>query len=162
PEELSVSPRWIDTRKRHPHNEPTPLAFTIDHDGSSPVHVLTVVQWSEAAYNYLRQIATALAQAQPRQSLPLVSLRGRLNVADHRLLRFEYDLGLSRRILLWTQTDVPTSRTAMNDAVLQWIINDLTSPTTLALAGNAVEQLKQLARKRAAVETYQRRTTPFR
>jgi len=160
-ENPSVSPRWVDTRKRHPHSEPTPLAFTIGDDCPSPVHVLTVATWSEAAHNHLRQIATALAQAQPRQSLPLVSLRGRLNVADQQLLRFEYDLGLNQRILLWTQTDVPTSRTDMNDAVLQWIINDLTTPTILAVAETAVEQLKQLARKKAAVETYQRRTTPF-
>lgn len=161
-EKPSVSPRWVDTRKRHPHSEPTPLAFTIGDDCPSPMHVLTVAQWSEAAHSHLRQIATALAQAQPRKSLPLVSLRGRLNVADQQLLRFDYDLGLNRRISLWTQTDVPTSRTAMNDAVLQWIINDLSAPATLALAGNAIEQLKLLARKRAAVEMHQRQATPFR
>ena len=160
-EELSVAPRWIDARKQHPASEPTPLALTIEHDAPSPVHVLTVVQWSEAAHNHLRQIATALAQAKPKQNLPLISLRGRLNVADQQLLRFEYDLGVSQRILLWTQIDAPTSRTSMNDAVLQWIINDLTIPSILAVAETAVEQLKQLARKRAAVETYQRRTTPF-
>lgn len=160
-EQQAVSPRWINTRKRHPHSEPTPLALTIDHDSPSPEQVLTVAQWSEAAHNHLRQIATALTEAQPRQSLPLVSLRGRLNVADQRLLRFEYDLGLSQRILLWTQTNVLTSRTDINDAVLQWSINDLATPTFLALAGNAIEQLKQLARKKAAVETNPRQTTPF-
>ncbi len=160
-EQQAVSPRWMDARKRHPHREPTPLALTIDHDSLSPGQVLTVAQWSEAAHNHLREIATTLAQAQPRQSLPLVSLRGRLNVADQRLLRFEYDLGLSQRTLLWTRTDVSTSRTDINDAVLQWSINDLATPTILALAGNAIEQLKQLARKKAAVETYPRQTTPF-
>ena len=92
-EKPSVSPRWVDTRKRHPHSEPTPLAFTIGDDCPSPMHVLTVAQWSEAAHSHLQQIATALAQAQPRKSLPLVSLRGRLNVADQQLLRFDYDLG---------------------------------------------------------------------
>lgn len=160
-EQQVVSPRWIDTRKRDSHSEPTPLALTIDPDAPSPEQLLTVARWSEAAHNHLRQITAALAQAQPRQSLPLVSLRGRLNVVDQRLLRFEYDLGVSQRILMWTLTDVPTSRTNINDAVLQWIINDLATPTILALAGNEIDQLKQLARKKAAVETYSRRTTPF-
>ena len=160
-EELSGAPRWIDTRKPHRASEPTPLALIIGHDAPSLEYVLTVARWSEAAHNHLRQIAQALEKAKPKQSLPLVSLRGRLNVADQQLLRFEYDLGVSQRLLLWTQTDAPTSRTALNDVVLQWVINDLTIPSILAVAEKAVEQLKQLARQRAAVETYRRRTTPF-
>jgi argonaute-like protein len=164
--------RRIIKRERRRDDEPTPLAFVITGQGRQPQHPVTVARWSEAAFRHLRSLAEAFKQENPRISIPVVGLlRGRLELTDQNTLRLERDLGLKYHELkyhelkyhelLWTQTDGETCREHINEAVLGWLTNDVARHGQSKAAERSIEQLKQLARKRQAVEAFRRNASPY-
>src|SRR5947209_5022440 len=85
--------RRIIKRERRQDGEPTPLAVVITGQGRQPKHPVTVAQWSEVAFSHLKSLAEAFKQEHPKVSIPVVSLRGRFELADQDTLRLDRDVG---------------------------------------------------------------------
>jgi hypothetical protein len=153
--------RVIVKRERHEDDLPTPLAFVIAGKGKERTHAVTVATWSQAAFSHLKSLAEAFQKQNPRIDIPIVGLRGRLELSDQNSLRLDRDVGLRFRTLLWTQTDAEICHSEINEAVLGWLINDVSKYAHSEATERSVEQLKHLARTRLAVETTPRITNPY-
>ena len=151
----------IIKRERHRDDDPTPLAFVIDEQGQQPEYSVTVARWSEAASAGLKRLAGALDEQTPRGAVPKVGLRGRLELADQSNLRLDRELGFYDGTILWTAAEALPCGEALNNAVLEWLVNDAATHARSEAAQQSVAQLKSLARTRRAVETSVRTTNPY-
>lgn len=107
---------------------PTPLAFILG--GSVQAGLLTPIteaRWTEAARSYLRALETYFQARRPRQSLPVVSLRSRLHLADQRAIRLDTRLGLGwdGRTLAWSESAPDQCQDPLNAAVLGWLVDEV-------------------------------------
>ncbi len=140
-----VLPRF--TRRRIDRSKaPVPLAFIFDSNPAQPEHVVTVVDWTSAALQALRDLHNCFAEIEPRQSLPVEALRGRLQVSDMDTLRLDRGLGLwgSSSTLLWTACAADDARRRVGAAVLGWLVDDVAVRDTPAR--ELVQRLKQFAK----------------
>lgn len=165
-EEDTVSPqvgvRRIAKRRPIASDLPTALAFVMSDAGYDPVHHVTVVQWTDAAYNQLVVLAKALRTQTPDVSLPVVSLRGRLELADQHNLRLDRSVGITKdKTLLWTVTAPDAVESLVNNAVQGWLIENVTQQAQVPDAKAAVTQLKDLVRKNLAITVHKRDTQVF-
>jgi hypothetical protein len=162
----------IERRSRRPSALPTPLALVFDDvdrlvargAACATAHGVTVATWSTAAAGHIMALSTAFAQHQPRISLPVASLRARLDLADAQLLRLDRRLGLgftNSPEILWSQTAAADCRKLLNDAVLTWLVNDVSTHAHGAAEHSDVDQLKQLARNQQAIDTNPRVSNPY-
>lgn len=155
------SSRQIVKRETTKHTNPTALAFVFDRKIPQHTHAVTVARWSEAAYAHLTSLGDALKSQTPRIDIPVVGLRGRLELADQANLRLDRSVGRYGRTILWTQTEARPCCEAINAAVLGWLIDDVARHARSDAAGRSLEQLKQLARNHRAVETFRREASPY-
>lgn len=153
--------RRIDKRETTKAENPTALAFVFERGVPRHAYDVTVAQWSEAAYAHLRNLGDALKSQTPRIDIPVVSLRGRLELADPANLRLERSVGRYGRTVLWTQTDAHVCSATVNTAVLGWLVDDVTHHARSEMAEQSVEQLKKLARDRRAIEAFPRKVSPY-
>lgn len=141
----------------------TPLALIFEPDVPQYSYHVTTVRWSEAAHAQLKMLSEVLRSQTPRFDLPVVGLRGRLELADPNNLRLERNVGRFERsrTILWTRASAEQCREVVNTAVLGWLVDQVMSLTTSEAGKRIVEQLKTLARSRRAVESYEREAKPY-
>jgi hypothetical protein len=172
---------------------PIPLAFVFANESdtgagdgqatqlSLPLRSIAVPYteaiWSAKAFSQLQTLRGLLIEQykqdqapsaqRPSYQLPHSSLRGRLELRDEHTLRLDHTLGLygsPGSPILWTQTDVQTSREALNSAVLGWLNEDVVRLKTIANnmpAMHCVDTLKAFARSSEAIVTQQKTAHPF-
>jgi|GEM_PF-4654517 len=166
----SPNPPGVATRRQSRRSAtPTSLALNLTlnptHDDAThkPLAPVTVARWSAAAQTQLSTLRKILSQRTPRQDIPTVSLRTRLELADETSERIDQRVGLAspQAIVLWTRTSPPRCREALNDEVLGWLINDVAPHMPEGEATTCVERLKRLARERAAIETTARAPSAY-
>jgi hypothetical protein len=155
-----VVPRF--TRQRIDRSKaPVPPAFTFDSNPVEPEHVVTVVDWTGGARQALRDLDTYFARLEPRQSLPIEALRGRLQVGDMDNLRLDRSLGLrsSSSTLLWTACAADEARQRVGAAVLGWLVDDVDVRDTSAR--ELVQRLKEFSRAAKLVKVTRRTARVF-
>lgn len=157
PQALRVTKRESSPKKL------TPLGLVFEAGVPQHSYSVTVVKWSEAAHAQLKALSEILRAQTPRIDLPVISLRGRLELVDPNNLRLERTVGRFERsgTILWTRTGADSCREAVNAAVLGWLVDQVTALTINEAGKRIVEQLKTLARSRRAVEAYQREAKPY-
>lgn len=161
-ENVGTRVRRIVKRERDKHDDPVTLAFVMNGRGRDQLHRVTVVQWSDAAYHQLIALARAMSGQKPKVSLPVVSLRGRLELGDHRNLRLDRTLGLAKhRTLSWTLTPPEDALRAARDAALGWLVDDVTEHAHHPDVVGALTQLKGLVRGGQALTARERSTRVF-
>lgn len=140
-----------------------PLALIFAQGVPQPSYDVTVARWSESAHAHLKILSEALKGQGRRVDIPVVGLRGRLELADPANLRLDRSVGRYERTrtILWTETDIQTCKEMMNRAVLGWLVDDVAELATSDAATHAVDQLKQLARGNRAIETAHRKAQPY-
>lgn len=161
--------RSVNGRERHSASSPTPLAFSMNGNGKSPQHRVVTAHWSSAALGHLGRLEEMLRNQHPRVQLPVVGLRGRLELADQSSLRLDRNVGLKfdkklfnqSPTLLWTQTEETNCLRATNEAVLGWLVDDVTQHALTETAQHSLAQLKNLARSNAAIEVMSRICNPY-
>src|SRR5882724_2614322 len=157
---MGVLPRF--TRRRIDRSKaPVPLALIFDSNPAQPEHVVTIVDWTSAALQALRDLHTYFAKLEPRQSLPVEALRGRLQVGDTDNLRLDRSLGLwnPSSTLLWTACAADEARQRVGSAVLGWVVDDVAVHDTSAR--ELVQRLKQFARDGKLVKGMRRTARVF-
>lgn len=143
----------VETYTRRKDVEPTPLAlaFTFDSEAKHPVqHTASVVRWTDPVRQLLLDLDRAYAERKPRQSLPVESLRGRLEVVDLDNERLDRDLGRRQDPLLVTACPPAEARTRVEEALRGWLANDVIAENAHEAA--LTERLRQLAREGQAVQ----------
>ena len=122
---------------------PLALSFGVDLDG--PEHDVTTIAWSEAALTLLEDLDESLRGIEPRRSLPVTSLRMRLSIGDPCILRLDRGLGRYGRspTVVWTAAEPDPARKRFQDAVIGWIVNDL-SRFGNSLPAGTMEQLRRI------------------
>ncbi len=152
----------IEKRYRDKKDEPTPLAFTIDDAVPKMEYSVSVVTWSAAALSCLKQLDTVLRQQKPRISVPIVGLRGRIELVDPLTLRVDRNVGLSYfGTIAWTHTTPQECTESFNETVLGWLTDDVADAAKCEPAQQIIEDLKRLARTQSAVEAVPRVARPF-
>jgi hypothetical protein len=150
------------TRKRIERSgTPIALAFAFDESPRVPEHVVTVAAWTAEALQVLRDLHQHFASLEPRRSLPVESLRGRLEVSDADNLRLDRSLGVWSRssTILWTGCPPADASQRIVNAVLGWLIDDL--PSGDASSRDLMQSLKRLAREGRLIHVMQRRAQVF-
>jgi hypothetical protein len=156
----TVEPAY--TRKRVDRGgTPTPLAFVFESDPVQPEHEVTTVAWTTSALQILRDLGKQFAALEPRQSLPVEVLRGRLEVGDTDNLRLDHQLGLwsASSTLLWTPREPGAASQVVGAAVVGWLTDDV--PTKDARVGELVHHLRRLAREGKVVVAARRKARVF-
>jgi len=156
----TVAPSF--TRERLDRGDtPVPLAFVFDTDPIQPEHIVTVVGWTGVALQPLRDLHKRFAMLDPRQSLPVQALRGRLEVGDTDNLRLDRGLGLwsLSPTILWTPREPADASQRVSAAVVGWLTDDM--PLNDARVGALVQHLKQLARDGKLVDATRRTARVF-
>ena len=165
--------------RRPKARNPTPLALALAFDpetaaapqaasGDAPAGA-TVASWSATAFAQLMELRRIFAQRAPHPvSLPIASLRTRLEIADEHIQRCDPRLGtgstapgVTAHSILVTTTAPRASRDALNAAALGWLTNEVgraAQNDEAALA--SVRRLQQLAQSNAAIETGSRVALP--
>lgn len=152
-------PAMVDGRNSWRSTTPIPLAFTFAIRPAPRMHLVTVARWSNSALAHLRTLRAILRGS--KRDLPIVALRGRLELADQQNLRLDYELGCSFGTILWTQRDKSEAGAQLNAAVLSWLVNDVPRLISGTEGESSLAALKDMARDRGAVETSQRTVDPF-
>ena len=150
------------TRRRIDRSDaPVPLAFVFDGSPLQPEHAVTVVGWSAGALQVLRDLSKRFATLEPRQSLPVEALRGRLEVADSDNLRLDRGLGVwsISPALLWTLREPEEASRRVGIAALGWLTDDV--PVRDAQVGEMVQNLRQLTRESRLVDVTRRKARVF-
>jgi hypothetical protein len=138
------------TRRKNVEQTPTALAFTLDPDVEHPRHTASVVRWTDPVRQLLLDLDRSVAERKPRQSLPVESLRGRLEVVDPDNERLDRDLGRRQDPLLVTACHPEDARTRVHEALRGWLVNDVLAENAEEAA--LVRRLQQLARDSQAVQ----------
>jgi hypothetical protein len=136
--------------------------------GDAPAGV-TVASWSVSAFAQIMELRKLFAQRTPHPvSLPIASLRTRLEIADEHIQRRDMRLGtgptapgVSAHPILVTKMAPRASQDVLNAATLGWLTNEvgrIAQSDEAALA--CVERLRRLAQTNAAIETRSRATLP--
>lgn len=138
------APEPLYTRKANGRSAPMPLALVFDADLVQPEHVVTLVGWSDAAYQKLGALSQAYRNASRDATLPTASLRARLELADPDNLRLDRGLGLQRdRTVFWTACGPTEATERVSRAVMGWLVDDVEAPDG---ADALVQQLRGLTR----------------
>ncbi len=143
--ETAMAPTF--TRKRVDYSEaPVPLAFAFNGSPHQPEYAVTVVGWTATARQVLRDLDGILGKRETRQSLPVVALRGRLEVGVAGNLRLDRRLGIwgQSPTILWAACPPGEARRCVADAVLGWLMDDV--PTDTPACSELVQRLRQLHR----------------
>lgn len=162
-------------RNKQRNAEPLALAFVFDRavtaaQLTTPDFALTTASWSGSAFVLLQELKHFFFNRKPQPvSLPITSLRTRLEIADEQIQRLDYRLGTATtppgvvtHPILVTAEASNKSRDTLNDVVLGWLTNEvarLAQNDESALA--SVERLRQLAQARQAIETKSRTARPL-
>lgn len=136
------------TRRRVDYSEaPIPLALVFDGGPVQPKHLVTVVDWTTTAKQVLRDLDEVLSKQEPRESLPVVSLRGRLEVGVAGNLRLDRRLGIRAPspTILWAACPPAEAGKQVADGVLGWLVDDV--PVDHPDCGELVRRLRQLHRE---------------
>src|SRR4051812_3533287 len=105
-------------KRESPPKQLRPLALVFEQGVPQPSYDVTVARWSDTAHAHLRSLSEMLRNQSPRVDLPVVGLRGRLELADSANLRLERSVGQYDRTatILWTETEVRACQEATNKA----------------------------------------------
>jgi hypothetical protein len=157
---MAVLPRF--TRRRIDRSKaPVPLAFVFDDSPVQLEHVVAVVDWTGDTLQVLRDLHDCFAKLEPRQSLPVEALRGRLQVSDpdNRYLDRRLGLWSPSSTLLRTACAADEACKRVGRAVLGWLVDDVAVHDTSTR--ELVQRLKQFARDGGLVKATRRTAWVF-
>ena len=114
-----------------------PMAFSFEVDPLGPEHEVTVIEWSGAALNSLYTLKETFSRMEPNRSLPVRSLRIRISMRDLGILRLARDLGINERCptIAWTDTNPDDASERLYDALIGWVVNELSRSDDSSLTG---------------------------